>query len=104
MNRGDVCDVEWPGLGVRPAVVVTRPTAIPYLKNVTVVLITTRVRGLPTEVELGAAHGLAEGSVANCDNVLTIPKSALAAPRGQLGPAESRALDDALRIALALDR
>ncbi len=103
MNRGEVYDIDWPGLGLRPAVVVTRPTAIPHLTNVTVVLITTRVRGVPTEVELGAAHGLIEGSVANCDNVLTVPKAAVAALRGTLGRAETRALDDALRIALALD-
>lgn len=103
MNRGEVYDVDWPGLGARPAVIVTRPSAIPHLANVTVVLITTRVRGLPTEVELGTAHGLIEGSVVNCDNVLTIPKSALARHRGALGPAELQRLDDALRIALALD-
>jgi len=103
VNRGAVYDVDWPGLGARPAVIVTRPSAIPHLPNVTVVLITTRVRGLPTEVELGVAHGLVEGSVANCDNVLTIPKAALARHRGTLGPAELHTLDDALRIALALD-
>jgi mRNA interferase MazF len=103
VNRGEVYDIDWPGLGTRPAVVVTRPSAMPHLANVTVVLVTTRVRGLPTEVELDVAHGLIEGSVANCDNVLTIPKTALLRHRGTLGPAELRALDDALRIALALD-
>ncbi len=103
MTRGEVYDVDWPGLGLRPAVIVTRPTAIPHLTNVTVVLVTTRVRGLPTEVELGDAHGLIEGSVGNCDNLLTIPKTALATRRGTLGPAELHALDHALRIALALD-
>ena len=55
------------------------------MTNVTVVLITTRVRELPTEVELGAAHGLIEGSVANCDNVLTVSKTAVAGLRGTLG-------------------
>jgi mRNA interferase MazF len=103
VNRGEVYDVDWPGLGAQPAVIVTRPTAIPHLANVTVVLITTRVRGLPTGVELGADQGLIEGSVANCDNVLTIPKTALARYRGALGPTELRTLDEALRIALALD-
>jgi mRNA interferase MazF len=102
VNRGEVHDVEWPGLGRRPAIVVTRPTAIPYVVNVTVVQVTTRVRGLPTEVDLGAAHGLMGGSVANCDNVLTVPKTALVARRGTLGPAEMRALDEVLRVALAL--
>jgi mRNA interferase MazF len=103
VNRGEVHDVEWPGLGRRPAIIVTRPTAIPYLANVTVVVVTTRVRGLPTEVELGTAQGLIEGSVANCDNVLTVPKAALMARRGALGPAKLRTLDEALRVALALD-
>jgi len=103
VNRGEVYDVDWPGLGPRPAVIVTRPSAIPHLTNVTVVLITTRVRGLPTEVELGAAQGLIDGSVANCDSVVTILKTALARHRGTLGPAELRTLDDALRISLALD-
>jgi mRNA interferase MazF len=103
VTRGDVYDVSWPALGLRPAVIVTRPVAIPYRANVTVVLVTTRVRGLPTEVELGATQGVIEGSVANCDNVLTVPKSALAHQRGALGPAERHALDRALRTALALD-
>lgn len=103
MTRGDVYDIDWPGLGLRPAVIVTRPVAIGHLTNLAVVLVTTRVRGLPTEVELGEAHGLVEGSVANCDNVLTVPKAAFARRRGALGPTESRQLDDALRIALALD-
>ncbi len=103
MTRGDVYDVDWPGLGLRPAVIVTRPTAIPFLANVTAVLVTTRVRELPTEVELGGANGLLDGSVASCDNVLTIPKTALAGRRGSLGPGEQHALDRALRTALALD-
>lgn len=83
--------------------IVTRPAAIPYLANVIVALITTRVRGLPTEVPLGTPHGLVEGSVINTDNLLTIPKAALARHRGTLGPAEVHALDEALRLTLALD-
>lgn len=75
----------------------------PLLTNVTVALITTRVRGLPTEVELGTAHGVAKGSVVNTDNVLTVEKSALSRDRGTLGPADLRGLDQALRLALALD-
>lgn len=103
MNRGDVYDVEWPGLGVRPAVIATRAAAIPYLANVVVALITTRVRGLRTEVELGQAQGLLEGSVANCDNLLTVPKAALGKRRGSLGPEQLHVFDQALRVALELD-
>jgi mRNA interferase MazF len=103
VNRGDVYDVDWPGAGRHPAVIATRQTAIAYLTNVTMALVTSRVRGLPTEVEVRSEQGLAEGSVVNCDNLLTVPKAALAARRGALGRAELDALDDALRIALGLD-
>ncbi len=102
MNRGDVYDAELPG-GRRPAVIVTRNGAIPFLRNVCVVAITSRTRDLPTEVPLGRAQGLARDCVANCDNLFTIPKRALAQQRGTLGPEEVRRLDGALRIALGLD-
>lgn len=103
MNRGDVYDVDWPGVGRHPAVIVTRQVAIPALRNVTVALITTTVRGLRTEVPLGEPHGLDRESVVNCDNLLTVPKSALAARRGSLGLADIARLDDALKVALELD-
>ena len=67
------------------------------------VAVTSVVRDLPTEVPLGTPHGLARDCVANCDNVLTVPKSALERRRGTLGPKERRLLDDALRIARGLD-
>ncbi len=101
MNRGDVYDVEIPG-GPHPAVIVTRDRAIPLLRNVCVVAVTSRIRGLPTEVPLGPAHGLARECAANCDNMFTIPKRALGRRRGSLGPEEIFRLNAALRIALDL--
>lgn len=82
--------------------IVTRDRAIPLLRNVCVVAVTSRVRDLPTEVPLGTANGLARDCVANCDNVFTIPKRALERRRGALDPEQLRRLDDALRIALDL--
>jgi mRNA interferase MazF len=102
VRRGDIWDAVLPA-GRRPAVVVTRDRAIPLLRNVTVVAVTGTVRDLPTEVLLGPAQGLARECVANCDNIFTIPKRSLDRHRGMLGPAERRRLDDALRVALALD-
>jgi mRNA interferase MazF len=98
-----VWDVEWPGAGRHPAVVVTRQVAIPLLANVTVALVTSTVRDLPTEVPLDERHGLEHESVVNCDNLLTVPKDSLARRRGSLGAAEVATLKDALRIALELD-
>jgi mRNA interferase MazF len=53
---------------VRPVVVLTRARVAPRLARVLVAPVTTTVRGLLTEVQLGAEEGLAEGSVANLDN------------------------------------
>lgn len=103
MNRGDVVDVELPGLGRRPAVVCTRQAAIPFLANVTVVLVTTRIRELPTEVRVGCAEGLREESAINCDNLFTLSKQAVRGVRGGLDPRRFRELDDALRLALELE-
>lgn len=101
-HRGEVYDVQFPS-GRRPAVVVTRERVIPYLSSVTVVQVTSTIRGLPTEVPLGREHGLDHQSVVNCDNLATVPKAALARHRGTLGPVELARLRDALRLALELD-
>ena len=102
MNRGDIYDAGIPG-GFHPAVIATRSRAIPYLRNVCVVAVTSRIRGLPTEVPLNASHGLARECVANCDNLFTVSKTALGRRRGSLGPEDTVRLNAALRIALELD-
>lgn len=81
----------------------TRNRAIPLLRNVCVVAVTSRARDLPTEVPLGTENGLARDCVANCDNLFTIPKRALERRRGTLGPDQARRLNEGLRIALELD-
>jgi mRNA interferase MazF len=84
-------------------VIVTRDRAIPVLANVTVAAITGTVRGLPTEVPVGVAHGLRREGVVNCDNLFTIPKSELAALRGRLDPEGLARLRTALLIALDVE-
>lgn len=103
MNRGEIYDAELPFGGAHPAVIVTRDRAIPVLTNICVVAVTSTIRGLPTEVELGLAQGLRAECVANCDNLFTLPKRALTRRRGALGPGELVRLNQALRIALGLD-
>jgi mRNA interferase MazF len=70
---------------------------------VTVAAVTGTIRDLPTEVPLGRAQGLARDCVANCDNLFTIPKRALARRRGQLDPESVARLRAALMIALDLE-
>jgi len=102
VNRGDIYDIAFPG-GVHPAVIVTRDRAIPMLGNICVVQVTSTVRDLPTEVPLGPAQGLNRACVANCDNLATVPKTALGRRRGSLGPEELFRLGAALRVALDLN-
>ena len=84
--------------------ILTRDVAIPVLANVTVAGVTATIRDLPTEVLVGANEGLARESVINCDNLFTIPKSALGRRRGQLGPESLERLRSAILIALELER
>jgi mRNA interferase MazF len=88
----------------RPVVVVTRDRAIPLLANVTVAAVTGTIRGLPTEVPLGRAQGLARECVVNCDNLFTIPKQAVGRRRGELDPELLERLRGALMIALDLEQ
>ena len=62
---------------VRPALVPTRNEAIDHLNEVFVVLATTNVRGLPTEVKLGPADGMPRPYVLNADHVASLPKGYL---------------------------
>lgn len=102
MNRGDVYDAALP-IGPHPVVVVTRASAIPVLRNVCVAVVTSTIRGAPTEVPVGRGEGLSRDSVVNCDDLVTTSKSVLGRRRGSLGPEATHRLDDALRIALGLD-
>ncbi len=87
----------------RPVLVLTRELVRPHLNTVTVAPITTTIRGLSTEVPLDAANGLAAVSVASCDNLTTIPKTALGEQIGSLIDRQEGALSEAIRAAFDLD-
>jgi mRNA interferase MazF len=70
---------------------------------VTVAPITTTVRGLSTEVAVGRANGLDHDCVISCDNIVTVPKSALGPQIGYLMPAQEAALTAAIHAAFDLD-
>lgn len=87
----------------RPVLVLTRELVRPYLNTVTVAPITTTIRGLSTEVHLGAANGLEGPSVVSCDNVTTIPVEALRDQIGVLLDRQEHRLGEAIRAAFDLD-
>lgn len=102
VSRGSIWTAELGGTR-RPVVVVTHPALCYVLNRLTVAGVTTRRRGVETEVELGARNGLAEGSVVNCLDLATLPTDALTAYRGELDAGQMRHLDAALRLALGLE-
>ena len=87
----------------RPVLVLTRELVRPHLTTVTVAPITTTIRGLSTEVSVDAANGLAGPSVISCDNITTIPTSALGQHIGVLLDHQEQMLSDAIQAAFDLD-
>jgi mRNA interferase MazF len=87
----------------RPVVIMTRELVRPHLDRVTVAPITSTIRGLSTEVPLGPANGLDHPCVISCDNIVTVPKSALGHQIGFLLPAQEAALTAAIHAAFDLD-
>jgi mRNA interferase MazF len=103
MRRGEVWWARLPEpTGRRPVVLVSRDSAYAVRASVTVVEVSTTVRGIASEVPLGKRDGLPKPCVANTDSLVTIPKSWLDERIGALGAEKSAALDTALRFSLAL--
>jgi mRNA interferase MazF len=88
---------------VRPVLVLTRELVRPHLAAVTIAPITTTIRGLSSEVPVGAANGLAAPSVVSCDNVTTVPTGALGEQVGVLLDHQEQLLSEAIRAAFDLD-
>jgi len=104
VNRGDVWWAELPPpMGPRPVVLVSREDAYRVRTLVMVAPVTSRIRGIATEVPLDQGDGLARACVANCDTLQTVPRAQLRRRIARLAPAKLRALDDALRFGLGLD-
>jgi mRNA interferase MazF len=87
----------------RPVLVLTRELVRPHLARVTVAPITSRIRGLSTEVQVGVANGLDHACVVSCDNIVTVPAAALGRRVGFLLAEQETALTEAIHAAFDLD-
>ncbi len=103
MRRGELwwAELEEP-IGRRPVLLLSRDEAYAVRALVIVAPVTTRIRGIPTEVALGPSEGLPHASVANLDVLLTIRKESLRTRLGVLAPDQLAAVEAALRFALGL--
>ena len=62
----------------------------------------TRYNGLSTQVPLGTEEGLKHESSIHCDELVSLPKSALTHFVGTLAEGKLEELNEALKIALSL--
>lgn len=103
MRRGETWWARLPlPAGERPVIVLTRNDVVDRIGAVVVGLITRTIRGLPTEVRLGAQEGLPEPCVANFDNLLTLPRERLVRLLGACNAEELQEVDAALVKALGI--
>ena len=80
VKRGDICWIDDPDEGRRPALVLTRDEAIPVVRRLTVAYLTRTVRDIPTEVRLGSTDGMPAECVVNLDNIRQVPRVLLDDP------------------------
>ena len=81
---GEVWWADIPNDKIRPVIVLTRSRVANRLHCVVVAPVTSTFRGLATEVAVGEAEGIREGSVANLDNTMLLHRSALGRKCGQV--------------------
>jgi mRNA interferase MazF len=84
--RGEVWWGETPEEKGRPFLVVSRDAANRVMQRVLVAPVTSRIRGVPSELLLGQAEGLRQQSVAAFDTLQPFPKAMLVHRIGALGP------------------
>ncbi len=100
MKKGDIWLLELPDEKRRPCLVLTRNEALPFLNTITVAPMTTTVRGIPTEVLLGADDGANVESVATFDNVKSVAKGSLTRRIGAIAPGRWHEVCFAVRAAI----
>jgi mRNA interferase MazF len=87
-------------IGRRPVVLLSRTPAYDYLNKVIVAEITTTIRGIPQEVEVGKKEGLARPSVVNFDNVHVVAKTLLGERVGAVDSSREEEIKRAMGYAL----
>ena len=104
LSRGDIRLYRFAPPGkTRPVVVLTRNSALRYLSTATVAPITSSIRGVPSEVQLGEDDGMKGPCAVNLHNALTVSQQRLEKRVARLGPDRMREICSALHFALGCD-
>lgn len=84
----------------RPVVVLTRDSILDRLARVTVVPVTSTIRGVASEVTLGTEDGLKHPCAVNLHNLVTVPKEGLGRRLAQLDEGRLDQICGAIAFAL----
>ena len=104
ITRGDVRLYNFaPPDKSRPVVVLTRNSAIAYLATVTVAPITSKIRGVPSEVLLNEEDGMKAPCAVNLHNPVTVTQDKLGKRVAQLSSLRMHEICGALRFSLGCD-
>jgi mRNA interferase MazF len=104
MVRGDIYWITFKEPDkIRPALIITRSSAIPQLTSITVVPITTSMRDNPTTVWLDESDGMPKPCIINADNIQTVSKQKIVGYLTHLEPAKMNQAIDAIRFAFGFD-
>lgn len=105
MNKGDVYWITFKTPDKkRPALILTRNSAIPYLNAVTVIPITTAIRDNAASVWLDEDDGLSQESVINVDNIQTVSKQKVGAYITHLSEERMQEVFEAIKFAFGFDK
>jgi mRNA interferase MazF len=105
MNRGDVVWHKFKEPDkARPVLILTRNEAISQLNAVTVVPITTTIRGLRSQVVLNEGDGMREACALNLDWTQTVPKKQLREVITRLSDDRMDEVLEALKFAFGFDK
>ena len=103
MRRGEVWWADLPlPIGRRPVVLLSRDEAYAVRNAVTVAEVTSTIRGIPVEVELGPDDGLPKKCVVNLDTIVTIRKDLLIERIAILRDEKIEQLNSAIKFALSI--
>jgi mRNA interferase MazF len=104
MKRGEV---RWYTLGkpdkIRPVVILTRDSVLPYLGEVTVAPVTSTLRYIPSEVVLGKADGMPKACAINCDHLQTVAQARIGSLITSLSRVRMHEIRAAVAFSLALN-
>lgn len=98
-RRGEIWFADVPGDKRRPVLVLSRDPMGGVLHSVICAPITSRIRGLSTEVIVGKEAGLVQKSAANFDNTFLLSRRRLVRRLGRASAAAMRAACEALAAA-----